>query len=350
MRNIIKNNIDCIYKEIAVVINSSKNKVASAINSEMIILYWSIGKIIKTEILDDERAEYGKSIINSLSKELTVNYGKGYSQANLFNMVRLYDMIESYEILQTLSVKLSWSHLLKLITINDSLKREFYITICINERWSVRTLSERINSMLYERTAISKKSEETIINDLKALSENNKMSTDLFFRDPYVLDFLGLQDTYSEKDLENVILAELEKFILEMGRDFAFLGRQVRITVGDTDYYIDLLFYHRKLKRLVVIELKLGKFLPEHKGQVELYLRWLKKNEMAEGEEEPIAIILCAEKNAEEIELLELGASGIHVAEYMTQLPPKELLQGKLHAAIERAKEKFEINGSVKKL
>lgn len=344
MSDILKNNIDSIYKEISTVINNSKNKVASAINSEMIILYWSIGNIIKTKILKNERAEYGKSIIKSLSKELTTNYGKGYSQANLFNMVRLYDTIDSYEILQTLSVKLSWSHLLKLITINDKLKREFYITMCINERWSTRTLNERINSMLYERTAVSRKPEETIVNDLKALSENNKMSTNLFFRDPYVLDFLGLQDTYSEKDLENAILAELEKFILEMGRDFAFLGRQVRITIGDTDYYIDLLFYHRKLKRLVVIELKLGRFLPEHKGQVELYLRWLKKNEMAEGEEEPIAIILCAEKNSEEVELLELGASGMHVAEYMTQLPPKELLQGKLHAAIERAKEKFEVN------
>lgn len=340
----IISSINSIYEEIALVINNSKNKVASAINSEMIILYWNVGKIIKTQILNDERAEYGRATIKSLSKELTDNYGKGYSQANLFNMVRLYDAVDNYEILQTLSVKLSWSHLLKIITINDKLKREFYITMCINERWSIRTLNERINSMLYERTAISKKPEQTIINDLKALSENNKMSTDLFFRDPYVLDFLGLEDTYSEKDLENAILAELEKFILEMGRDFAFLGRQVRITVGDIDYYIDLLFYHRKLRRLVVIELKLGRFLPEHKGQVELYLRWLKKNEMAEGEEEPIAIILCAEKNSEEVELLQLGASGMHVAEYMTQLPPKELLQGKLHTAIKMAKEKFETN------
>lgn len=343
MSDIIKNSIDSIYKEITAIISKSKNKVASAINSEMIILYWNIGKIIKNEILKDERAEYGKTIIKSLSRELTNSYGKGYSQANLFNMVRVYDVINSYEILQTLSVKLSWSHLLKLITINDSLKREFYITMCINERWSIRTLNERINSMLYERTAISKKPEKTIINDLKALNENNKMSTDLFFRDPYVLDFLGLQDTYSEKDLENAILSELEKFILEMGSDFAFLGRQVRITIGNTDYYIDLLFYHRKLKRLVVIELKLGRFLPEHKGQVELYLRWLKKNEMAEGEREPIAIILCAEKNSEEVELLELSASGIHVAEYMTQLPSKELLQDKLHMAIERVKGKFEV-------
>lgn len=336
------NNINNIYSEISNVINKSKNKVATVINSEMIILYWTIGKIIKTEILKDERAEYGKAIVAELSKELTNNYGKGYSRRNLFNMISFYETIPEFQIVQTLSAQLSWSHLLKLITILDPLKREFYITMSINERWSIRTLNERINSMLYERTAISKKPEETIKSDLKLLNEENKMTTDLFFRDPYVLNFLGLQDTYSEKDLENAILAELEKFILEMGRDFAFMGRQVRITVGDTDYYIDLLFYHRKLRRLVVIELKLGKFLPEHKGQVELYLRWLKKNEMAEGEEEPIAIILCAEKNSEEVELLELGASGMHVAEYMTQLPPKELLQGKLHAAIEKAKEKFE--------
>ena len=192
-----------------------------------------------------------------------------------------------------------------------------------------------------KRTAISKKPELTIRNDLNQLNEKNKMTTDLFFRDPYVLDFLQLQDTYSEKDIENAILSDLEKFILEMGRDFAFLGRQVRITVGNKDYYIDLLFYHRKLRRLVLIELKLGEFLPEHKGQVELYLRWLQKNEMNEGEELPIAIILCASKNDEEIELLEVDKSGIHVGQYLTQLPPKELFQEKLHKAIQRARENF---------
>lgn len=315
--------------------------MVTAVNSEMVVLYWNIGKIIKTEILKSEKAEYGKSVIRDLSNDLTKEYGKGYSQANLFNMVRLYDAIQGFEILQTLSVKLTWSHLLKLITIEDDLKRDFYITMCINEHWSVRTLTDRINSMLYERTAISKKPELTIKNDLKLLNEKNKMTTDLFFKDPYVLDFLQLQDTYSEKDIENAILADLEKFILEMGRDFAFLGRQVRITVGNKDYYIDLLFYHRKLRRLVLIELKLGEFLPEHKGQVELYLRWLQKNEMNEGEESPIAIILCASKNDEEIELLEVDKSGIHVGQYLTQLPPKELLQEKLHKAIERAKANF---------
>ncbi|OPJ57337.1 PDDEXK nuclease domain-containing protein [Clostridium oryzae] len=335
-------NISFLYNEIAKAIDNCKGNVVAAVNSEMVVLYWNIGKIIKTEILRSEKAEYGKSIISGLSKELTAEYGKGYSQANLFNMVRLYDAIQDIEILQTLSVKLTWSHLLKLVTIEDGLKRDFYITMCINEHWSVRTLTDRINSMLYERTAISKKPELTIKNDLKQLNEKNKMTTDLFFRDPYVLDFLQLQDTYSEKDIENAILAHLEKFILEMGRDFAFLGRQVRITVGNKDYYIDLLFYHRKLRRLVLIELKLGEFLPEHKGQVELYLRWLQKNEMNEGEESPIAIILCASKNDEEIELLELDKSGIHVGQYLTQLPPKELFQEKLHKAIERARDSLE--------
>lgn len=331
-----------LYNNIADAIEHSKKNVVSAVNSEMVILYWNIGKIIKTEILKSEKAEYGKAIVNRLSKELLNQYGKGYSQRNLFNMVRFFEIIADEKILQTLSAKLSWSHFVRLIYIDDNLKRDFYAAMCINEKWSVRTLTERINSMLYERTAISKKPEVTIINDLKQLTEQSMMTTDLFFRDPYVLNFLQLKDTYSEKDIENAILNELGKFILEMGRDFAFLGRQVGITVGNKNYYIDLLFYHRKLRRLVVIELKLGEFLPEHKGQVELYLRWLQKNEMNEGEKPPVAIILCASKNDEEVELLQLDKSGIHVGQYLTQLPPKEVLQQKLHKAIERTKINFE--------
>ncbi len=195
--------------------------------------------------------------------------------------------------------------------------------------------------MLYERTQLSKRPEKTIENDLKLLDEKNKMSIDLFLRDPYVLDFSELQDTYSEKDLESAILVELEKFILEFGRDFTFVGRQVRITVGNRDYYIDLLFYHRKLRRLVLIELKLGEFKPEHKGQVGLYLRWLDKYEKNEGKESPIGIILCAEKANETVELLELDQSGIHVAQYLTQIPPKEVFEKKLYQAIEQAKRKL---------
>lgn len=337
-----KKDIEMLYNNIAGLISNSKERVYKSVNTELIYLYWNIGKIIKEDIIKKERADYGKQIIDNLSKELSDSYGRGYSRRNLFNMIAFYETFSDFEIVHTLSAQLTWSHIKELISIEDNLKREFYATMCNTERWSVRTLRERVASMLYERTAISKKPEETIINDLKLLREENKMTPELFFKDPYVLDFLGLQDTYSEKDLENAILAELEKFILEMGSDFAFLGRQKRITIDDEDYYIDLLFYHRKMRRLVAIELKLDKFKPEHKGQVELYLRWLNKNERNEGEEAPIGLILCAKKSQETVELLELDKSGIHVAQYITQLPPKEVFEEKLHKAILKARLQLE--------
>lgn len=233
---------------------------------------------------------------------------------------------------------MTWSHIVELVKIKDDLKRNFYVQICIAEHWSVRVFKDRINSMLFERTAISKKPDLTIKNDLQLLQNENKMTTNLFFRDPYVLDFLELKDTCSEKDLETAILAESEKFILEFGSDFAFLARQKRITVDGTDYYIDLIFFHRRMKRLVVIELKLGEFKPADKGQVELYLRWLEKYEMNEGEDTPIGIILCVEKNQETVELLQLDKSGIHVGQYLTQLPPKEVFERKLIAAINKVR------------
>lgn len=337
-----KKDISVLYNNITDLISNSKERVYKSVNTELIYLYWNIGKTIKEDIIKKERADYGKQIIDNLSKELSDNYGRGYSRRNLFNMIAFYEIFSDFQIVHTLSAQLTWSHIKELISIEDDLKREFYATMCNTERWSVRTLRERIASMLYERTAISKKPEETIINDLKLLREENKMKPELFFKDPYVLDFLGLQDTYSEKDLENAILAELEKFILEMGSDFAFLGRQKRITIDDEDYYIDLLFYHRKMRRLVAIELKLDKFKPEHKGQVELYLRWLNKNERNEGEEAPIGLILCAKKSQETVELLELDKSGIHVAQYITQLPPKEVFEEKLHKAILKARLQLE--------
>lgn len=330
-----------IYVEISNLIIDTKYKVQVNLNSEMVLLYWNIGCHIRREILGENESSYGKEVITSLSKKLTEEYGRGYSRSNLFNMIKFYDKFKDISIVQTLSGQLSWSHIVEIIKIDDELKMRFYLSIGINERWSVRVLKERIDSMLYERTQLSKRPEKTIENDLKLLDEENKMSIDLFLRDPYVLDFLELQDTYSEKDLESAILVELENFILEFGRDFTFVGRQVRITVGDRDYYIDLLFYHRKLRRLVLIELKLGEFKPEHKGQVELYLRWLDKYEKNEGEESPIGIILCAEKANEIVELLELDQSGIHVAQYLTQIPSKEVFEKKLHQAIEQAKRKL---------
>lgn len=340
-------NIDNLYDKIAQKI--AKRNVAIKINNEMTILYWNIGKEITENVLNNEKAEYGKAVIKNLSDKLTGEYGQGYSRANIFRMMKLYEYFSDFDIFSTLSRKLSWSYFVELLQIEERLKRGFYTTMCVNEMWSVRTLRERINSALFERTAISKKPDETIINELQLLSKENKMTTNLFFRDPYILDFLDLKDTYSEKDLESAIISELEKFILEMGSDFAFLSRQKRITIDGEDYYIDLLFYHRKMKRLVVIELKLEKFRPEYKGQVELYLKWLDKYEKSEGEETPIAIILCASKNDMMAELLELKNSGIHVAQYVTKYVSKEILEQKLINSIKNAKTQLEQRKNMKK-
>jgi len=342
LENIDNINIESLYNRIVTLIENAKNNVTVAVNNEMTLLYWNIGKDITNNVLKNQKAEYGKEIIKKLSQRLTSEYGRGYSRANLFRMLKIYEYFNDFEIFSTLSRKLSWSHFVELLQIPEKLKREFYATMCANEYWGVRTLRERIGSALFERTAISKKPSQTIINDLQLLSRENKMTTNLFFRDPYILDFLDLKDTYSEKDLENAILGELERFILEMGNDFAFLSRQKRIIIDGDDYYIDLLFYHRKMKRLVVIELKLDKFRPEYKGQVELYLKWLDKYEKAEGEETPIAIILCASKNDMVAELLGLDNSGIHVAQYLTKYVPKEILEQKFIDSIERAKIQLE--------
>ncbi len=195
--------------------------------------------------------------------------------------------------------------------------------------------------MLYERTALSRKSEKLIQQELATLREEDRMTPDLVFRDPYFLDFLGLTDPYSERDLEAAILRELERFLLELGTDFSFVARQKRITIDNEDYYLDLLFYHRSMRRLVAIKLKLGKFQAADKGQMELYLRWLDKYERREGEESPLGLILCAEKTAEHVELLRLETSGIRVAEYLTELPPRPLLEAKLHEAIRLAREQI---------
>ena len=234
------------------------------------------------------------------------------------------------------------SHFIEIIYIKDPLQRQFYAEMARVERWSVRTLRQKVQGMLYERTAISRKPEELARQELEALQEEDRMTPDLVFRDPYLLDFLGLEDTYSERDLEAAILRELERFLLELGTDFSFIARQKRMTIGERDFYLDLLFYHRSLRRLVAIELKLGSFDPSHKGQMELYLRWLGRYERRPGEEPPIGLILCGEKNREQIELLQLDRGEIRVAEYLVELPPREMLEAKLHEAIRLARGKVE--------
>ena len=334
-----KKDISTLYNNIKNIIDTSKEQAIVQVNNTMILSYWKIGERLKKEILKDKRATYGKEVVKKISEKLTLEYGRGYSKASLLRMIQVYTIFSDKEIVVTLSRQLSWSHFIEFIKIKDELKREFYIAMSVHERWNVRTLRERINSMLYERTAISKKPELTIRQDLKALSSDNKMSTSLFLKDPCLLNFLELEESYSERDLESAILQELEKFILEFGSDFAFLARQKRIQIGNSDYVMDLLFYHRKLKRLVLVELKIGEFIPHYKGQVELYLKWLSKYEKQEGEEEPIAIILCASKDSEVVELMDLEKDNIHVSEYWLQLPPKELLERKLLKAIERVKQ-----------
>lgn len=334
--------IESLYTDISDMIYNTKNDIKNQMNNSIISLYWNIGKKLSDEILQGQKAEYGKNLIGELSLRLTAEYGKGFEKSSVFKMVKFYEEFSDFEKVMTLSQQLTWSHFVELLPIQDGLKRDFYAVMCKNENWSVRTLRERKKSMLYERTAISKRPEETIANEIAELRDEKKMSLDMFYRDPYMLDFLGLKDTYSEKDLENAILAELEKFILEMGSDFAFLARQKHIVLDGKDYYMDLLFYHRGLRRLVLIELKLGEFEPQDKGQTELYLRWLEKYERAEGEESPIALILCAEKSQETIELMQLDHGNIHVGQYLTKMPPKELLEQKLSLAIANAKEQLE--------
>ena len=330
-----------LVSEIKALIEQSKQQLASTVNAALSSLYWQIGKRVQEEILQNKRAEYGKEIILTLSRQLEKDYGKGWSEKQLRHCLQFSKTFNNIEIVSTLWRQLSWSHFKEIIYLEDNLKREFYIQMCIHEKWSVRVFNERIKSMLYERTALSKKPELTIENDLELLKKEQKLTPDIVFKDPYVLDFLGLKDTYSEKDLETSIIAELQRFIIELGSDFAFLARQKRITIDTTDYYIDLLFYHRRLKCLVAIDLKIGNFEASHKGQMELYLRYLEKHEVVEGENSPIGLILCSGKNEEHIELLQLEKSNIRVADYFTFLPSQEILKQKLHQAIEIAKRKF---------
>ena len=324
--------------DIKQLIVQTRQQVAVAVNSAITLLYWQIGKRINEEVLKNQRAEYGEKIMQSLSAQLTEEYGKGWSKRQLHHCLRFAEAFPDIAIVHTLCTQLSWSHIRLIIPMESQLQREFYIELCKLEKWSVRTFQERINSMLFERTAISKKPELTIQNELELLKNNQQLSPDLIFRDPYFLDFLGLNDAYSEKDLEQSILIELQKFIIELGSDFAFMARQKRISIDHEDYYLDLLFYHRRLKCLVAIELKLGNFEAAHKGQMELYLRWLEKFELVEGENPPIGLILCATKNQEHVELLQLESSNIKVAEYLTKLPDLKLIEQKLHLAIEIAR------------
>ena len=333
---------DALLHDLRRLIEETRSTVATTVNTALTMLYWRVGKRINEEILKGKRATYGAEILPTLSAKLVPLYGEGFSARNLARMIRFAECFQYEEIVVTLIRQLSWSHFVEILSVKDSLARDFYAEMCRMEYWSVRTLRSKIGTMLFERTALSRKPEKLIEHELKNLRQDNILTPDLVFRDPYFLDFLGLKEAYQEKDFEAAILRELESFIMELGAGFSFVARQKRIIVDGDDFYLDLLFYHRDLRKLVVIELKLDKFRPEHKGQMELYLRWLDRYERKQGEGSPLGIILCAGKDDERVELLELDTAGIHVAEYLTTLPSKELLRKKLHAAIDRSKRKLE--------
>lgn len=319
-------------------IEQAREAAAVAVNSGLTLLYWRVGQRIRSEILGDERATYGQGILPTLSAELVPHYGRGFSARSLWRMVQFAEAYSNEEIVVSLIRQLSWSHFMELIHLKDPLARDFYAQMCSMERWSVRTLRERVDSMLFERTALSKKPDELIQQELDALRVQGDVTPPLLLKDPYVLDFLALDDRYLEKNLEDSILRELEHFLLELGAGFSFVARQRRIQLDSDDFYIDLLLYNRKLRRLVVIDLKLGEFKAEYKGQMELYLRWLAKHDQEPGDLPPLGIILCTGKKHEQIELLELDKSGIHVADYLTVLPPRKVFQQKIHEAMVQAR------------
>src|SRR5690554_6433166 len=320
-----------LIKELAKIIDQGKKLATSQVNSIISLVYWQVGYKINTHILENDRAEYGKGVVATVSAQLTATYGKSFELRSLRRMMQFAELFPDFQIVSQSATQLSWSHFVELLSIKSPEARIYYAQKAAEETWGRDELRRQIGRKAFERKEIAQI-------QLAQAPEEVQAS----FKDPYFLDFLGLKEGYLENDLESAILKELEHFILELGKGFAFIERQKRMIIDGEDFYLDLLFYHRKLNRLVAIELKLGKFKAAYKGQMELYLKWLQKYEQQEDEKSPIGLILCAEKSNEQIELLEMGKDGIMVAEYLTELPPKKELEAKLQQALIEAKARIE--------
>ena len=336
-----------LLTDVRQLILAAREGVARAVDAGLVTLYWHIGRRVHQDILKEKRAEYGAQIVSALGRQLEKEFGRGFSEKTLWHMVRFAEVFPDETIVSALRRQLGWTHFKSVIYLEDPLKRDFYAEMCRIENWNTRTLAKKIGGMLFERTALSKKPDKLIAQELKALREEDKLTPDLIFRDPYVLDFLKLKDTYSEGDIEAAILREIESINLELGAGFCFVARQKRMQIDDRDYHLDLLFYHRQLRRLVAMDLKLDNFEAADKGQMELYLNWLKKHEQGADEAPPLGIILCAGQRQEHIELLGMERSGIHVASYLTKLIPKKRLEQKLHEAVRMARARLERGKSV---
>ena len=329
-----------ILDGVKALVEAARTRVALYVNTETSILYWSIGNYLNRKLVGEGRAEYGRQILATVSQGLTMAYGKGYTYTALTRMRKVASVFPE-EIVATLSQQLSWSHLIELSIIDNEQKRTYYAAFAASERWGVRKLRDSIDAMVFERTAIAAHTEKTINSAIASIHARQPIDPELVFKNTYVLDFLNLPASYGEKELEQALIDNLQEFILELGSGFAFVERQKRISVDSVDYHLDLLFYHRKLRRLIAIDLKIGKFKPEYKAQMELYLKWIQKHEMQSGEQSPIGLLLCSEGNTEHIELLMLNEKEIRVAQYLTELPSKQWFAEKLHRSIEIAKQRI---------
>ena len=332
-----------LIQDLRQIIEQARGQVAATANYAQTMMYWHIGERINREVLGNQRAEYGKQIVATVARQLQEEFGrKGFDEKSIRRMMQFATLFPDSQIVAPLARQLWWSHFVEVMPLKDELQREFYLTMAASERWSKRTLQAKIDGMLYERTAISGKPDEFIKKELSTLRDDNVMSPDLVFKSPYFLEFTGLKGFYSEKSLEDCLVAHLEQFIIELGNGFSFVARQKRMIIDGEDFYLDLLFYHRRLHRLIAIDLKKGRFKAEYKGQMELYLRWLEAHEMEPGEETPLGLLLCTEGSDEQIELLQLDKAGIKVAQYLTELPSRHVLMQQIQKSLEAAKARFE--------
>jgi predicted nuclease of restriction endonuclease-like (RecB) superfamily len=320
-----------LFTHISKIIEKRKSRAGMYANREVTLMFWEIGNYIRSTILDGERAEYGKRIVTTLSSQLVKKYGQTYDIHNIRRMIRFAEKFNNLRIVTKLSSQLSWSHFIEILPLETDKARIYYANDAITRNLGIRELRNQISRKAYERREIAN----------TQLKEASKVPFNVF-KDPYLLNTLSLKENFLEADLEKAILTELEVFILEFGHGFTFIERQKRMTMDGDDYTLDLLFYHRDLKRLIAIELKIGKFIPQYEGQMRFYLKWLNKYERRDDENEPIGIILCTKASRKQIELMELDKSGIAVAEYWTNLPPKEEFERKIKEILLEAQERLE--------
>lgn len=320
------------FSDVIRLIQQSRENAVRAVNAELINLYWNIGEYISKRI---ENSEWGDSVISQLAAFIVQHHPelKGFSDKNLWRMRQFYEVYKDYSNLSTALREISWSHNLAIFSRCKSIEeREFYLKLTKKERYSIRELQRQISSSIYERSL-------TQINNLQLSTALRESSTDLSttFKDNYVFEFLNLSEFHNENDLQKSIVKQIKDFILELGKDFIFMGEEFKIEVGNSDFYIDLLFYHRGLQCLVAFELKTDKFKPEYLGQLNFYLEALDRNVKKVNENPSIGILLCKDKDFEVVEYaLHRSLSPTLVAEYSLQLPDKRLLQQKLQELYER--------------